>query len=96
MNVNKPICTSGGQDRLFGGDQESLQKGGGEKVCQTMFFQKSSSWVVVVVVEFNARSKVRHHPDKHNDASEEEKAEHERKFKDIAEAFSVLSDTKLR
>ena len=46
--------------------------------------------------EFNARSKVRHHPDKHNDASEEEKAEHEKKFKDIAEAFSVLSDTKLR
>ena len=44
----------------------------------------------------NATSKVRHHPDKHNDASEEEKAEHERKFKDIAEAFSVLSDTKLR
>ena len=54
-------------------------------------YQKSSSWF-----EFNARSKVRHHPDKHNDASEEEKAEHERKFKDIAEAFSVLSDTKLR
>ena len=40
--------------------------------------------------------KVRHHPDKHADASEEEKAEHEKKFKDIAEAFSVLSDTKLR
>jgi len=39
---------------------------------------------------------VRHHPDKHADASEEEKAEHEKKFKDIAEAFSVLSDTKLR
>ena len=48
------------------------------------------------LIELNARSKVRHHPDKHNDASEEEKAEHERKFKDIAEAFSVLSDTKLR
>ena len=48
------------------------------------------------LIELNATSKVRHHPDKHNDASEEEKAEHERKFKDIAEAFSVLSDTKLR
>merc|ERR1712130_303065 len=39
---------------------------------------------------------VRHHPDKHADASLEEKVEHEKKFKDIAEAFSVLSDTKLR
>jgi DnaJ family protein C protein 7 len=37
-----------------------------------------------------------HHPDKHAAATEEEKREHEQKFKDIAEAFSVLSDTKLR
>ena len=32
MNVYQTICTSGGQDCFFGGDQESLQKGGGEKV----------------------------------------------------------------
>ena len=90
----KQFCTSGGQDCFFGGDQESLQKRGGEKVCPMFIreeFMLSCCWF-----EFNARSKVRHHPDKHNDASEEEKAEHERKFKDIAEAFSVLSDTKLR
>ena len=59
--------------------------------CLSEEFKLSCCWF-----ELNARSKVRHHPDKHNDASEEEKAEHERKFKDIAEAFSVLSDTKLR
>ena len=50
----------------------------------------------MAALDWNEILKVRHHPDKHADASEEEKADHEKKFKDIAEAFSVLSDTKLR
>merc|ERR1719412_2277871 len=37
-----------------------------------------------------------HHPDRHSGASEEEKKEHERKFKEIGEAYGVLSDTKKR
>lgn len=39
---------------------------------------------------------MRHHPDKHAEESEEAKKDHEQKFKDVAEAFTVLSDTKLR
>merc|ERR1712107_314744 len=37
-----------------------------------------------------------HHPDRHAGASEEEKKEHERKFKEIGEAYGVLSDSKKR
>merc|ERR1719410_1593296 len=37
-----------------------------------------------------------HHPDRHSGASEEEKKEHERKFKEIGEAYGVLSDSKKR
>ncbi|XP_063710381.1 dnaJ homolog subfamily C member 7-like isoform X2 [Symsagittifera roscoffensis] len=37
-----------------------------------------------------------HHPDRHQADPEEEKAEHERKFKDIGEAYSVLSDQNKR
>merc|ERR1711913_266485 len=35
-----------------------------------------------------------HHPDRHSGASEDEKKEHERKFKEVGEAYGVLSDTK--
>ena len=35
-----------------------------------------------------------HHPDRHSGASEEEKKEHERKFKEVGEAYGVLSDAK--
>ena len=34
----------------------------------------------------------RYHPDRHSGASDEEKAENEIKFKEIGEAFEVLSD----
>ena len=37
-----------------------------------------------------------HHPDRHAGASEEEKKEHERKFKEVGEAYGVLSDAKKR
>merc|ERR1712173_14152 len=37
-----------------------------------------------------------HHPDRHAGASDEEKKEHERKFKEVGEAYGVLSDTKKR
>jgi len=37
-----------------------------------------------------------HHPDRHSGASEEEKKEHERKFKEVGEAYGVLSDSKKR
>merc|ERR1719210_1075692 len=37
-----------------------------------------------------------HHPDRHSGASEEEKKEHERKFKEVGEAYGVLSDAKKR
>merc|ERR1712156_1210277 len=37
-----------------------------------------------------------HHPDRHSGASEDEKKEHERKFKEVGEAYGVLSDTKKR
>merc|ERR1712115_561915 len=37
-----------------------------------------------------------HHPDKNPSASEDEKKEHEKKFKDVGEAYSVLSDPKKR
>merc|ERR1712039_391763 len=36
------------------------------------------------------------HPDRHSGASEDEKKEHERKFKEVGEAYGVLSDTKKR
>jgi len=35
-----------------------------------------------------------HHPDRHVGATEEEKEEHEKKFKEIGEAYGVLSDAK--
>lgn len=37
-----------------------------------------------------------HHPDRHSGATEQEKKEHEHKFKEIGEAYSVLSDDKKR
>ena len=37
-----------------------------------------------------------HHPDKHSGAREEEKRQHQQRFQDVAEAFTVLSDTKAR
>jgi DnaJ family protein C protein 7 len=37
-----------------------------------------------------------HHPDRHANASEDEKKEHEKKFKEVGEAYGVLSDTKKR
>lgn len=37
-----------------------------------------------------------HHPDRHSGASEEERKEHERKFKEVGEAYNVLSDAKKR
>merc|ERR1711881_506550 len=37
-----------------------------------------------------------HHPDRHSGASEDEKKEHERRFKEVGEAYGVLSDTKKR
>jgi len=37
-----------------------------------------------------------HHPDRHSGASEEERKEHEKKFKEVGEAYGVLSDQKKR
>lgn len=37
-----------------------------------------------------------HHPDRHSSSTEEEKKEHEKKFKEIGEAYGVLSDAKKR
>merc|ERR1712001_171368 len=37
-----------------------------------------------------------HHPDRHSGASEDEKKEHEKKFKEVGEAYGVLSDAKKR
>ncbi|KAK8379553.1 hypothetical protein O3P69_019468 [Scylla paramamosain] len=37
-----------------------------------------------------------HHPDRHSSASEQDKRDHEVKFKEIGEAYSVLTDTKKR
>jgi len=37
-----------------------------------------------------------HHPDRHVGASDEEKAEHEKRFKDVAEAYGILSDSRKR
>jgi len=37
-----------------------------------------------------------HHPDKHSGATDEEKKEHEQKFKEVGEAYAVLSDSKKR
>ena len=34
------------------------------------------------------------HPDKHSSATEEERLEAEKKFKEIGEAFGILSDPK--
>ena len=39
---------------------------------------------------------MKHHPDKHADDSDEEKKKHELMFKDIGEAYTVLSDIKQR
>lgn len=37
-----------------------------------------------------------HHPDRHSGATEDEKKEHEKKFKEVGEAYGVLSDAKKR
>lgn len=37
-----------------------------------------------------------HHPDRHTNATESERKEHEKKFKDVGEAYAVLSDPKRR
>lgn len=37
-----------------------------------------------------------HHPDRHSSASASEKAEHEKKFKELGEAYAVLTDPKKR
>jgi len=37
-----------------------------------------------------------HHPDRHSDATPAEKEEHERKFKEVGEAYAVLTDAKKR
>jgi len=37
-----------------------------------------------------------HHPDRHSGATDTEKEDHERKFKDVVEAYTVLSDAKRR
>lgn len=34
-----------------------------------------------------------HHPDRHANATDEEKKEEERKFKEVGEAYTVLSDS---
>merc|ERR1712012_851761 len=37
-----------------------------------------------------------HHPDRHSSATEEEKKDHEMKFKEVGEAYAILSDEKKR
>ncbi|XP_023327875.1 dnaJ homolog subfamily C member 7 isoform X1 [Eurytemora carolleeae] len=37
-----------------------------------------------------------HHPDRHSGATEQEKKDHEHKFKEVGEAYAVLSDEKKR
>lgn len=37
-----------------------------------------------------------HHPDRHADASDTERREQERRFKEVGEAYGVLSDPKKR
>merc|ERR1719412_2376748 len=37
-----------------------------------------------------------HHPDRHSGASDEEEIEHEKKFKEVGEAYGILSDMKKR
>jgi len=37
-----------------------------------------------------------HHPDRHSSASEQEQKDHEHKFKEVGEAYAVLSDEKKR
>merc|ERR1711978_704166 len=37
-----------------------------------------------------------HHPDRHSGATEVEKKDHEQKFKEVGEAYAILSDEKKR
>merc|ERR1712048_240192 len=37
-----------------------------------------------------------HHPDRHSSASDDEKKDHETKFKEVGEAYAILSDEKKR
>merc|ERR1712168_839550 len=37
-----------------------------------------------------------HHPDRHSGATEAEKRDHEQKFKEVGEAYAILSDEKKR
>lgn len=47
------------------------------------------------VCNFRKRALV-HHPDRHAGASDNERREQERKFKEVGEAYGVLSDPKKR
>ena len=57
-----------------------VDKGAGESEVKKAYRKKAVQW----------------HPDKHANSTEEEQAEAEAKFKDIGEAYAVLSDQKKR
>ena len=45
---------------------------------------------------FVTQLSIQHFSDRHVGASDEEKAEHEKRFKDVAEAYGILSDSRKR
>jgi DnaJ-class molecular chaperone len=48
------------------------------------------------IVKAYKKMAIKHHPDKNNGGTEEEKKQAEKKFKDINEAKNILTDAKKR
>ncbi|XP_034946040.1 dnaJ homolog subfamily C member 7 [Chelonus insularis] len=80
--------------RLLMEAKEALKRSKKKDYYKILGVDKSAS-IEDIKKAYRKRALV-HHPDRHSNASELEKKEQEKKFKEIGEAYSVLSDPKKR